>query len=91
MRVSYQSLVHDDDDVTTLLKERLGVKSLPMISFREYSKVRKWTVVGISEAKEQIAIIRVSGTMGTDIVTSKFIEKIGMVKASRNQGCYYPN
>ncbi|RHN54567.1 putative ClpP/crotonase-like domain-containing protein [Medicago truncatula] len=77
------SLVHDDHEVINLLKKRLGgVKSLPMISFEKYSKVRKWTV-GISEAKEQIAIIRVSGTMGTDIVTSKFIEKIGMVKASK--------
>jgi protease IV len=61
------SLVHDDDDeVINLLKEILGVKSLPMISFGKYSKVRKWTV-GISDAIEQIAIIRVSGTMGTDI------------------------
>jgi protease IV len=68
-----------DDEVITLLKERLGVKvkSLPMISFRKYSKVRKWTV-GISEAKEQIAIIRVSGNMDSDIVTSNFIEKIGL-------------
>ena len=77
------SLGHDDDEVINLLKERLGVKSLPMISFGKYSKVRKWTV-GISEGKEQIAIIRVSGTMGTDIVTSKFIEKIGMVKAIKH-------
>jgi len=66
------------------MKERLGVKvkSLPMISFRKYSKVRKWTV-GISEAKEQIAIIRVLGTMDSDIVTRNFIEKIGMVKDSK--------
>ncbi|RHN57167.1 putative peptidase S49, ClpP/crotonase-like domain-containing protein [Medicago truncatula] len=49
-----------------------------MISFRKYSKGRKWTVA-ISEAKEQIAIIRVSGNMVSDIVTSNFIEKIGMV------------
>ena len=48
------------------MKERLGVKvkSLPMISFRKYSKVRKWTV-GISEAKEQIAIITRGGTLVT--------------------------
>jgi len=59
------SLVYDDE-VITLLKERLGVKekSLPMISFRKYSKVRKWTV-GISEAKEQIAIITRGGTLVT--------------------------
>ena len=76
------SLVHDDDDVITLLKERLGVKSLPMISFREYSKVRKWTVVGISEAKEQIAIIRSSEAMRSG-VTSNIIKKIDMVKESK--------
>ncbi|RHN57161.1 putative peptidase S49, ClpP/crotonase-like domain-containing protein [Medicago truncatula] len=35
------------------------------------------------EAKEQIAIIRASGTMDSDIVTSNFIEKIGMVKDSK--------
>ncbi|KAK2405785.1 serine protease SPPA, chloroplastic [Trifolium repens] len=77
------SLVYDDDEVITLLKEKLGgVKSLPMISFRKYSKIRKWTV-GISEAKEQVAIIRSPETMGSGIITNNFIKNIDMVKASK--------
>jgi protease-4 len=77
------SLVYDDDEVITLLKEKLGgVKSLPMISFRKYSKVRKWTV-GISEAKEQVAIIRSPETMASGIITNNFIKNIDMVKASK--------
>jgi len=75
------SLVYDDE-VITLLKERLGVKSLPMVSFRKYSKVRKWTV-GIAEANDLIAIIRSSEAMRSGIVTNNFIKKIDMVKASK--------
>ncbi|KAM5576000.1 hypothetical protein ABKV19_014764, partial [Rosa sericea] len=54
-----------DDEVTSMLKERLGVqkeKKLPMVDYRKYSKVRKWTL-DLSGGKDKIAIIRASGSI----------------------------
>ncbi|KAK7281700.1 hypothetical protein RIF29_09910 [Crotalaria pallida] len=84
-----------DDEVTALLKERLGVKTennLPTVDYRKYSRVRKWTV-GISGGKELIAIIRASGSISrvesqfsvssSGIIAEKFIEKIRSVRDSK--------
>ncbi|KAH1126896.1 hypothetical protein GLYMA_06G207100v4 [Glycine max] len=78
-----------------MLKERLGVKSdkdLPMVDYRKYSRVRKWTV-GIPGGKELIAIIRASGSISrvesqlsvssSGIIAEKFIEKIRTVRESK--------
>ncbi|XP_027192880.1 serine protease SPPA, chloroplastic-like isoform X2 [Cicer arietinum] len=83
-----------DDEVITRLKERLQVKTdknLPMVDFRKYSGVRKWTV-GISGGKEMIAIIRASGAIrrvesplsvsSKGIIGEKLIEKIRRVRES---------
>ncbi|XP_050870825.1 serine protease SPPA, chloroplastic [Lathyrus oleraceus] len=84
-----------DDEVMTRLKERLRVKTdknLPMVDFRKYSGVRKWTV-GISGGKELIAVIRASGAIrrvesplsapSKGIIGEKFIEKIRRVRESK--------
>ncbi|CAI8589575.1 unnamed protein product [Vicia faba] len=84
-----------DDEVTAMLKERLGVKAekdLPMVDYRKYSRVRKWTV-GISGGKELIAVIRASGSISrvksqlsvssSGIVAEEFIEKIRTVRESK--------
>ncbi|CAL0307162.1 unnamed protein product [Lupinus luteus] len=84
-----------DDEVITRLKERLGVKAnknLPMVDYRKYSRVRKWTL-GISGGKELIAIIRASGIIrrvesplsasSSGIIGEKFIEKIRSVRESK--------
>ncbi|XP_061361036.1 serine protease SPPA, chloroplastic-like isoform X2 [Gastrolobium bilobum] len=84
-----------DDEVIARLKERLGVKTdqnLPMVDFRRYSRVRKWTI-GISGGKQLIAIIRASGSIrrvesplsvrGSGIIGEKFIEKIRSVRESK--------
>ncbi|OIW15427.1 hypothetical protein TanjilG_12281 [Lupinus angustifolius] len=81
--------------VIALLKERLGVKidkNLPMVDYRKYSRVRKWTV-GISGGKDLIAIIRASGSISrvdsqfsvssSGIIAEKFIEKIRSVRESK--------
>ncbi|CAJ2642007.1 unnamed protein product [Trifolium pratense] len=81
-------------NVTAMLKERLGVKAedeLPTVDYRKYSRVRKWTV-GISGGKEQIAIIRASGSISrvksqlsfssSGIVAEEFIEQIRTVRES---------
>ncbi|KAH1246610.1 Serine protease SPPA, chloroplastic [Glycine max] len=81
--------------ITAMLKERLGVKSdkdLPMVDYRKYSRVRKWTV-GIPGGKELIAIIRASGSISrvesqlsvssSGIIAEKFIEKIRTVRESK--------
>jgi protease-4 len=83
-----------DDEVTAMLKERLGVKAekkLPTVDYRKYSRVRKWTV-GISGGKECIAIIRASGNISrvksqlsfssSGIVAEEFIEQIRTVRES---------
>ncbi|XP_057439776.1 serine protease SPPA, chloroplastic-like [Lotus japonicus] len=84
-----------DDEVIAMLKERLGVKTdkdLPMVDYRKYSRVRKWTV-GISGGKDLIAIIRASGSISrvesqfsassSGIVAEKFIEQIRKVRESK--------
>ncbi|XP_047163213.1 serine protease SPPA, chloroplastic-like isoform X1 [Vigna umbellata] len=84
-----------DDEIITMLKERLGVKldkDLPMVDYRKYSRVRKWTV-GISGGGELIAIIRASGSISrvesqlsvssSGITAEKFIEKIRTVRESK--------
>ncbi|KEH32069.1 signal peptide peptidase A (SppA) 36 kDa type protein [Medicago truncatula] len=83
-----------DDEVITKLKERLQVKTvkkLPVVDFRKYSGVRKWTV-GISGGKDLIAVIRASGTIrrtegpfsapSKGVIGEKFIEKIRRVRES---------
>lgn len=67
------------DDVITNLKDRLGVKSLPFVSFKEYSRVSKSTVGLISRAKELIAIIRDAGSITS---TMEFVENIYRVRGS---------
>ncbi|KAL5146618.1 Serine protease SPPA, chloroplastic [Glycine soja] len=89
------SNINYDDEITAMLKERLGVKSdkdLPMVDYRKYSRVRKWTV-GIPGGKELIAIIRASGSISrvesqlsvssSGIIAEKFIEKIRTVRESK--------
>ncbi|XP_048329608.2 serine protease SPPA, chloroplastic [Ziziphus jujuba] len=84
-----------DDEVISMLKERLGVqkdKILPLVDYRKYSKVRKWTL-GLLGGKDQIAIIRASGSIsrvrsplslpGSGIVGEQFIEKIRSVRESK--------
>ncbi|CAK8563285.1 unnamed protein product [Lathyrus sativus] len=84
-----------DDEVMTRLKERLRVKTdknPPIVDFRKYSGVRKWTV-GISGGKELIAVIRASGAIrrvesplsapSKGIIGEKFIEKIRRVRESK--------
>ncbi|KHN00065.1 Protease 4 [Glycine soja] len=89
------SNINYDDEITAMLKERLGVKSdkdLRMVDYRKYSRVRKWTV-GIPGGKELIAIIRASGSISrvesqfsvssSGIIAEKFIEKIRTVRESK--------
>ncbi|XP_057736900.1 serine protease SPPA, chloroplastic [Arachis stenosperma] len=84
-----------DDEVIAMLKERTGVKTeknLPMVDYRKYSRVKKWTV-GIPSGKDLIAIIRASGSISrvesqvsvssSGIVAEKFIEKIRSVRESK--------
>ncbi|XP_059644832.1 serine protease SPPA, chloroplastic isoform X2 [Cornus florida] len=84
-----------DDEVMSMLKERLGLKAdknLPIVDYRKYSKVRKWTL-GLSGGKEQIAVIRASGSISrvrsplsvpsSGIIGEQFIEKIRSVRDSK--------
>ncbi|MED6194097.1 hypothetical protein PIB30_025344 [Stylosanthes scabra] len=84
-----------DDEVIAMLKERTGVKTdknLPMVDYRKYSRVKKWTV-GIPRGKDLIAVIRASGSISrvesqvsvssSGIVAEKFIEKIRSVRESK--------
>ncbi|CAM8912164.1 unnamed protein product [Rhodiola kirilowii] len=84
-----------DDEVVSLLKERLKLESdkkLPMVDYRKYSKVRKWTV-GLSGGKDLIAVIRASGsisrvrgplsTPSSGIIGEQFIDKIRMIRESK--------
>ncbi|KAJ0986767.1 hypothetical protein J5N97_005123 [Dioscorea zingiberensis] len=83
-----------DDEVISMLKERLGLeekKKLPMVDYRMYSRVRKWTL-GLEGAGPQIAIIRASGSIsrtrgtlslpGSGIISEELIEKIRTVRDS---------
>uniref|UniRef100_A0A2P2L352 Signal peptide peptidase A 36 kDa type protein n=2 Tax=Rhizophora mucronata TaxID=61149 RepID=A0A2P2L352_RHIMU len=84
--------IHYDDEVVSMLKEKLGVpkdKILPMVDYRKYSQVRNWTL-GLTGGKDVIAVIRASGSItrvrsplslpGSGIVAEQLIEKIRSVK-----------
>ncbi|KAL3716870.1 hypothetical protein ACJRO7_008447 [Eucalyptus globulus] len=85
-----------DDEVITMLKERLGVqtdKNLPLVDYRRYSRVRKWTL-GLSGGKDLIAVIRASGAISrvksptslpssSGIIAEQIIEKIRVVRESK--------
>ncbi|KAF8365148.1 hypothetical protein HHK36_032836 [Tetracentron sinense] len=87
--------IHYDDEVISMLKERLGLKkekNLPMVDYRKYSRVRNWTL-GLSGGKDQIAVIRASGSISrvrgpfsvsnSGIISEQFIEKIRSVRESK--------
>ncbi|KAF3437965.1 hypothetical protein FNV43_RR20721 [Rhamnella rubrinervis] len=87
--------IHYDDEVILMLKERLGLqrdKKLPLVDYKKYSKVRKWTL-DLLGGKDQIAIIRASGSIsrvrsplsisGSGIIGEQFIEKIRSVRESK--------
>lgn len=84
-----------DDEVISMLKEKLGVqkdKTLPLVDYRKYSNVRKWTL-GLIGGKDQIAVIRASGSIsrtrsplsvsGSGIIGEQLIEKIRSVRESK--------
>ncbi|XP_010257856.1 PREDICTED: serine protease SPPA, chloroplastic [Nelumbo nucifera] len=84
-----------DDEVISMLKERLGVKKekkLSMVDYRKYSRVRNWTL-GLSGGKDQIAVIRASGSIirvrsplslpSSGIIAEQFIEKVRSVRESK--------
>ncbi|CAN0871347.1 Serine protease SPPA, chloroplastic [Linum grandiflorum] len=95
-RLKADGLITDilyDDEVTSLLKEKLGVKKeddLPTVDYSEYSRVRNWTL-GLIGGKDQIAVIRASGAISRvrgsfssgGIIGEQFIEKIRSVKESK--------
>ncbi|KAJ0049131.1 hypothetical protein Pint_16334 [Pistacia integerrima] len=84
--------IHYDDEVIAMLKKRLGVqkdKNLPIVDYRKYSGVRKWTLC-LTGGKDQIAVIRASGSISrvrsplslssSGIVGEQLIEKIRTVR-----------
>ncbi|KAK4479288.1 hypothetical protein RD792_014799 [Penstemon davidsonii] len=84
-----------DDEVISLLKERLGIsssKNLPTVDYRKYRRIRRWTL-GLTGSRDQIAIIRTSGSISrargplsasnSGIVAEEFIEKIRSLKESK--------
>ncbi|KAJ7956530.1 serine protease SPPA, chloroplastic-like [Quillaja saponaria] len=87
--------INYDDEVISMLREKLGIekeKSIPMVDYRKYSRVKKWTL-GLSGGKDQIAIIRASGSIsrvkgplslpGSGIIGEQLIEKIRSVRESK--------
>ncbi|WVZ73847.1 hypothetical protein U9M48_022105 [Paspalum notatum var. saurae] len=83
-----------DDEVMTMLKERVGQKdkkSLRMVDYSKYSRVSKRTL-GLQGGGEQIAIIRASGSItrtrsplsapSSGIIAEQLIEKIRTVRES---------
>nr|POF12139.1 serine protease sppa, chloroplastic [Quercus suber] len=81
--------------VISMLRERLGLykdEQIPMVDYREYSRVRKWTL-RLSGGEDQIAVIRASGSISrvrslfsdssSDIIEDNFIEKIRSVRESK--------
>ncbi|PKI43925.1 hypothetical protein CRG98_035759, partial [Punica granatum] len=83
-----------DDEVMSMLKEKLGVqkdKKLPMVDYKKYSRVGKWTV-GLSGGKDLVAVIRASGsisrvkgplsTPSSGVIGEQIIEKIRSVRES---------
>ncbi|GJR27953.1 serine protease SPPA, chloroplastic [Tanacetum coccineum] len=84
-----------DDEVTSMLKTKLGIaeeKKLPIVDYKKYSRVKKSTV-GLSGGKDQIAVIRASGSISrvrgpfsspsSGIIAEQFIEKIRTVRESK--------
>ncbi|EYU38164.1 hypothetical protein ABFS82_04G140000 [Erythranthe guttata] len=84
-----------EDEVESLLKERLAIpssKKLPTVDYRKYCRVKKWTI-GLAGSRNRIAIIRASGsisrvrgslsTSSSGIVSEQFIEKIRTVRESK--------
>ncbi|KAJ4713276.1 serine protease SPPA, chloroplastic [Melia azedarach] len=84
-----------DDEVISMLKERLGVrkdKNLSMVDYRKYAGVRKWTL-GLTGGGDQIAVIRASGSISrvrsplslssSGIIGEQLIEKIRSVRESK--------
>ncbi|KAL3529369.1 hypothetical protein ACH5RR_008691 [Cinchona calisaya] len=84
-----------DDEVRSMLKERLKIpkdKILPVVDYRKYSGVRRWTL-GLTGYKDQIAVIRASGSIsrargpfnmrGSGIIAEDIIEKIRTVRESK--------
>ncbi|KAI3686584.1 hypothetical protein L1987_80264 [Smallanthus sonchifolius] len=84
-----------DDEVRSMLKTRLGIaekKKLPLIDFKKYSRIRKWSV-GLSGGKDRIAVIRASGGISrvggsffspsSGIIAEQFIKKIIKVRDSK--------
>ncbi|KAL5725642.1 hypothetical protein ACHQM5_008766 [Ranunculus cassubicifolius] len=83
-----------DDEVTDMLKKKLGQekeKKLLTVDYKKYSKVKNRTL-GLTGGKDQIAIIRASGSISrarsplsissSGITSDKFIEKIRTVRES---------
>ncbi|ONK69416.1 uncharacterized protein A4U43_C05F22630 [Asparagus officinalis] len=83
-----------DDEVRTMLKERLGQKdkkNLLMVDYRKYSRVRSWTL-GLEGGRDQIAIIRACGNItrarsplsvpSSGIIADQLIEKIRSIRES---------
>ncbi|KAI3820939.1 hypothetical protein L1987_08493 [Smallanthus sonchifolius] len=77
-----------DDEVTSMLKIKLGISSeemLPVVGYKKYSRVKKWTL-GLSGGSDEIAVIRASGSISrvrepfsssnSGIIAEQFIEKI---------------
>ncbi|KAL6633618.1 hypothetical protein ACP70R_026289 [Stipagrostis hirtigluma subsp. patula] len=83
-----------DDEVMTMLKERIGQndkKGLRMVDYSKYSRVSKRTL-GLQGGGEQIAIIRASGSItrtrsplsvpSSGIIAEQLIEKIRAARES---------
>ncbi|KAF9667681.1 hypothetical protein SADUNF_Sadunf15G0048900 [Salix dunnii] len=84
-----------DDEVISMLKEKVGVqkdKVLPMVDYSKYSRVRNWTL-GLTGGRDLIAIIRASGSIsrvrsplslsGSGIIGEKLIERIRQARESK--------
>lgn len=87
--------MHYDDEVISMLKEKVGVqkdKVLPMVDYSKYSRVRNWTL-GLTGGRDLIAIIRASGSIsrvksplslsGSGIIGEQLIEKIRQARESK--------
>ncbi|CAN7064688.1 unnamed protein product [Brassica oleracea var. botrytis] len=97
-KLKEEGLIKDiryDDEVISMLKERLGVekdKKLPTVDYKKYSGVKKSTL-GLSGGRDQIAIIRAGGsisrvkgplsTPGSSIIAEQLIEKIRSVRENK--------
>ena len=85
------NMLKDDKEVINMLKERTKIKSLPLVLYEKYSRVRK-SSAGIPGGKELIAVIRASGSISSvlnppftsinGIFAERIIEQIHRVKDS---------